>query len=132
MGLTLGLDLGINSIGWAVVDTTNEKSGTIIAMGNRVLPLTVEDKDEFVKGNISTRNAKRTCRRIMRRAYDRYQLRRSNLISILQKHNMMPQGLDKGLGLDKSQYLDQEQGQFCDLSKFELWQLRAKAVTEQV
>ncbi|MGL5705653.1 MAG: type II CRISPR RNA-guided endonuclease Cas9 [Tannerellaceae bacterium] len=132
MGLTLGLDLGINSIGWAVVDTTNEKSGTIIAMGNRVLPLTVEDKDEFVKGNISTRNAKRTCRRIMRRAYDRYQLRRSNLISILQKHNMMPQGLDKDLGLDKSQYLDQDQRQFCDLSKFELWQLRAKAVTEQV
>lgn len=128
MGLTLGLDLGINSIGWAVVDTTNEKSGRIIAMGNRVLPLTVGDKDEFVKGNLSTKNAKRTCRRIMRRAYDRYQLRRTNLITILQKHDMMPQCQ----GQHKDRHIDKDQGKFCDLSKYELWQLRAKAVTEQV
>lgn len=132
MGLTLGLDLGITSIGWAVVDTTNEKSGTIIAMGNRVLPLTVDDKDEFVKGNLSTRNAKRTCRRIMRRAYDRYQLRRTNLISILQKHHMMPQVQGQYNDQGKYKGLEKEQDQICDLSKYELWQLRAKAVTEEV
>ena len=45
----LGLDLGTNSIGWAVVnekENDNEKS-EIIRLGVRVNPLTVDEKSNF-------------------------------------------------------------------------------------
>lgn len=48
----LGLDLGTNSIGWAVVnqaDQPNEQS-CIVDMGVRVNPLTTDESQNFEKG----------------------------------------------------------------------------------
>lgn len=114
MAYTLGLDLGSSSIGWAIIDTAKDSKAEIVAMGSRILPLTTDDKDEFVKGNTITKNGKRTQRRTQRKGQDRYQLRRKYLIEALKSKDMLPDDATR------------------NLKKMQLWETRAKAATEQV
>lgn len=107
----LGLDLGVSSIGWALVD---EEENKIFGMGSRIIPLTTDDKDEFTKGNAISKNQKRTLKRTQRKGYDRYQLRRQNLIAVLKQNNMLP---DVDL---------------IKLPKLDLWKVRSNAVTEKI
>lgn len=107
----LGLDLGVTSIGWAIVD---EEENKILGMGSRIIPLTTDDKDEFTKGNAISKNQKRTLKRTQRKGYDRYQLRRQNLIAALKQNNMLP---DDGL---------------IKLPKLDLWKIRSNAVNEKL
>ena len=55
----LGLDLGTNSIGWALVNEaeTDEEVSSIIRLGVRVNPLTVDETQNFEKGKSITTNA---------------------------------------------------------------------------
>ena len=48
----LGLDLGTNSIGWAVVNEaeTPEENSSIVKLGVRVNPLTVDAVDQQQRG----------------------------------------------------------------------------------
>lgn len=108
----LGLDLGVTSIGWALV-TENEGKKEIIGMGSRIIPLSTDDKDEFSSGNKISKNQKRTAKRTQRKGYDRYQLRRKSLTNCLLRNNMFDDNLFK-------------------LKPIELWGLRAKAVTEEI
>ena len=108
----LGLDLGTNSIGWAVVNADdNGKPQSIEGMGSRIVPLSPDDTNEFTKGNAITKNQSRTEKRTTRKGYDRYQLRREHLTTELRKLNMLP---DEKL---------------IKLSVLDLWQLRANAAT---
>ncbi|MDD4777991.1 MAG: type II CRISPR RNA-guided endonuclease Cas9 [Fermentimonas sp.] len=87
----LGLDLGTNSIGWALVreaENTFETS-EIIRLGVRVNPLTVDEQTNFEKGKPISTNADRTLKRGARRNLHRYKLRRENLIDILIKHGII-------------------------------------------
>jgi CRISPR-associated endonuclease Csn1 len=94
----LGLDLGTNSIGWAVIAET-EESRKIEALGSRIVPLSIDDANEFTQGNAISKNASRTARRTQRKGYDRYQQRRNNLVAFLREHEMSPvESYDK-LGL---------------------------------
>lgn len=116
----LGLDLGTNSIGWAVVneaENQNEKS-SIIKLGVRVNPLTVDELSNFEKGKSITTNADRTLKRSMRRNLQRYKLRRANLIEVL-----------KGRGFIDDNTLLSENGNY---TTFETCRLRAKAATEEI
>ena len=116
----LGLDLGTNSIGWALVneaENENEKS-SIVKLGVRVNPLTVDEQQNFEKGKSITTNADRTLKRSMRRNLQRYKLRRENLIEILKEHNFI---------CDDT--ILSENGNF---TTFETYKLRAKAATEEV
>ncbi len=116
----LGLDLGTNSIGWAVVneaENQNEKS-SIIKLGVRVNPLTVDELSNFEKGKSITTNADRTLKRSMRRNLQRYKLRRANLIELL-----------KGRGFIYDNTLLSENGNY---TTFETCRLRAKAATEEI
>ena len=83
----LGLDLGTNSIGWALVNEaeTDEEVSSIIRLGVRVNPLTVDETQNFEKGKSITTNAERTLKRSMRRNLQRYKLRRDVLIELLKK-----------------------------------------------
>ena len=110
----LGLDLGTNSIGWAVVNT-DEKGNpiSIERMGSRIVPLSPDDANEFTKGNAISKNKSRTEKRTARKGYDRYQLRREYLTCELRKLNMLP---DEKL---------------IKLPALELWELRAKAATKE-
>src|SRR5690554_2996938 len=89
----LGLDLGTNSIGWALIEEAenkNEKS-RIIKLGVRVNPLTVDEKTDFEKGRPLSTNAERTLKRGARRNLQRYKLRRENLIEILISNKIINQ-----------------------------------------
>jgi CRISPR-associated endonuclease Csn1 len=108
----LGLDLGVASIGWALI-SENENKNEIIGMGSRIIPLSNDDKDEFSKGNQISKNQKRTQKRTQRKGYDRYQQRRKALTQFLLEHDMFDETLFK-------------------LKPLELWGLRAKSVNEKV
>jgi CRISPR-associated endonuclease Csn1 len=111
MKKVLGIDLGVSSIGWALVD---EEKKQILGMGSRIIPLTTEDRDEFTKGNAISKNQKRTAKRTQRKGYDRYRLRRKKLIDVLKQNDMLP-----GLDLIK-------------LSKLELWKIRSEAISKRL
>lgn len=87
----LGLDLGTNSIGWALIEVDeNNIPIRIIAMGSRIIPLSSNDKDEFQRGLSITKNQSRTVSRTQRKGYDRKQLKKSDLKEILNKYNIFP------------------------------------------
>lgn len=116
----LGLDLGTNSIGWAVVneaENANEKS-SIVKVGVRVNPLTVDELTNFEKGKSITTNADRTLKRSMRRNLQRYKLRREELIKRLKEQGF----IDNGTILSEN----------GNRTTFETYRLRAKAATEEV
>lgn len=116
----LGLDLGTASIGWAVVnqaENENEES-SIVKIGVRVNPLTVDEKSNFESGKSITTNADRTLKRSMRRNLQRYKLRREALLKALADNNIINH--DTILSEDGNK------------STFETYRLRAKAATEEV
>lgn len=116
----LGLDLGVSSIGWALVneaESENEKS-SIVKLGVRVNPLTVDEQTNFEKGKSITTNAERTLKRGMRRSLQRYKLRRDELIRILKEHDII-----------NDNTILYENG---NRTTFETYRLRAKAATEEI
>ena len=109
----LGLDLGVSSIGWALIEE-NDSEKKILGMGTRIVPLSTDDIKEFTSGNAITRNQERRQKRMQRRRYDRFQLRRDSLIKVLSEKNMMP-------GND-----------LINANKLHLWELRSKASEQQI
>jgi CRISPR-associated endonuclease Csn1 len=88
--LVLGLDLGVSSIGWALINVKKDVPEQIIDLGSRIVPLTADDKNEFSSGNAISKNQKRTQKRTQRKGYKRYQLRRFTLSTALTAKGMMP------------------------------------------
>jgi CRISPR-associated endonuclease Csn1 len=116
----LGLDLGTTSIGWALVneaENDSEKS-SIIKLGVRVNPLTVDELTNFEKGKSITTNADRTLKRNMRRNLQRFKLRKENLIEILKEN-----------GFISNESILSENG---NNTTFETYSLREKAAIEEV
>ncbi|MEN9656530.1 MAG: hypothetical protein RL311_1525, partial [Bacteroidota bacterium] len=82
----LGLDLGTNSIGWAVVDDIkNEISG----IGSRIFPMGVENLGEG-EGREISKNAGRTGARGVRRQFFRRRIRKKVLLKALSENKMCP------------------------------------------
>lgn len=116
----LGLDLGVSSIGWAVVneaEDNNEKS-SIVRLGVRVNPLTTDEQKNFEEGKSITTNADRTLKRSARRNLQRFRLRRNELIKVLKAHNIIS---DNTCLTEKGKN-----------TTFETLSLRAKSVNEKV
>ena len=91
MKKVLGLDLGTNSIGWALVQIDeNGKPFEIEGMGSRIIPMG-RDKIDYEKGVTITKNADRRTKRSARRMGKRYKMRRNKLLFILSKLNMLPE-----------------------------------------
>lgn len=88
----LGLDLGTNSIGWALIkqDFAN-KQGEILGMGSRIIPMSQDVLGEFGKGNSVSQTASRTGYRGVRRLRERYLLRRERLHRVLNIMNFLPE-----------------------------------------
>ncbi|MFN8268560.1 MAG: HNH endonuclease domain-containing protein [Chitinophagales bacterium] len=88
----LGIDLGTNSIGWALVEIDHEKGVVkIIALGSRILPMDAgEVKDFESKGKIQSSASQRTENRRARRMNERFILRRDRLHLVLNLLNALP------------------------------------------
>lgn len=96
----LGLDLGTNSIGWAVVnadettrvnETTYLKPTGISAAGSRIIPMSADILGTFDAGNSVSQTAERTGFRGMRRLHERNLLRRERLLRVLKVMGFLPE-----------------------------------------
>lgn len=98
----LGLDLGVSSIGWAVVqeDSKNPENNKIIKLGVRITTFdnfvstktgkeSKEPEKDFKGGKGISPNAGRTLARSARRNLQRFKLRRVNLTDVLKKNNIL-------------------------------------------
>ncbi len=83
---TLGLDIGSNSIGWALLNTNKKPS--IVDLGVRVFP---EGVDRDTKGLEKSKNATRREARGARRSHQRRNLRKQRLLKTLQIAGLLPQ-----------------------------------------
>lgn len=96
----LGLDLGTNSIGWAVVnaeevtrenETSFLKPTSISAAGSRIIPMDEGVLGDFDKGNTKSQTKDRTEKRGTRRLLERNLLRRERLLRILKLMDFLPE-----------------------------------------
>ena len=78
MSKILGLDLGTNSIGWALIDSKEQK---IIKAGSRIIPMDAATMGDYEKGNLKSAASERTDFRGARRLYERAILRRERLLA---------------------------------------------------
>ncbi len=125
MAKILGLDLGTNSIGWAVVDDKNNK---ISGMGSRIFPMGVENLGDG--DNEVSKNASRTGARGVRRQFFRRRLRKKILLKALSENKMCP--------LKEDDFKDWKNTKMFPSIKLKEWfalnpyELRNKALTEKL
>lgn len=88
----LGLDLGTNSIGWALIEIDHDRGVVkVLGLGSRILPMDAgEIKDFESNGKIKSTAAQRTEKRGPRRLNERFLLRRDRLHLVLDLLNALP------------------------------------------
>ncbi|MDZ4667428.1 MAG: HNH endonuclease domain-containing protein [bacterium] len=144
----LGLDIGTTSIGWAIIEATDEKKVNEItgytsetdinnnrigiykdAVGVRIIAQDTERFDRGLtlndsKGTTLTPTASRRVKRGVRRMNNRYKLRRDKLTKVLSSIGLEP---------DKNYYTNEigKRGENNDIGKA-IYQLRYKAIKEEI
>lgn len=88
----LGLDLGTNSIGWALIKQNfKNKEGEILGMGSRIIPMSQDVLGKFDAGQSISQTAERTGFRGVRRLLERDLLRRERLHRVLNVLGFLPE-----------------------------------------
>lgn len=130
----LGLDIGTNSIGWAIVDKENQK---IIDAGVRIFKAGSSDigQGENEKSN----NAERREHRQARRQHFRKRLRKIKLLQVLLENEMcplLPEELNRWKNWDKNKKTTgrkfPDSPAFIDWLRMNPYDLRAKAINENI
>ena len=125
MAKILGLDLGTNSIGWALIEDNQNK---ILGLGTRIFPMGVENLGDG-EGEIS-KNASRTGARGVRRQFFRRRLRKQILLKALSENKMCP--------LEASDFQEWKRNKRFPVEKLTTWfalnpyELRQKALIEKL
>lgn len=88
-GRILGLDIGANSVGWALLGLEEGKPNSIVDIGVRIFEAGVE-MDEG--GKSESRNAERRAARSRRRLIARRVMRLKSVLKILQGADFLPEG----------------------------------------
>ncbi len=102
MKRVLGLDLGTNSIGWALIEHHFEnKEGQIKGLGSRIIPMSQDIMDNFGKGQSISQTAERTHYRSVRKLYQRDHLRRERLHRVLNILGFLPEHYAKNIDFEK-------------------------------
>ena len=105
----LGLDLGTNSIGWALIEHDfDNKKGQIIDLGVRIIPMGQDILGKFDSGVSISQTAERTGYRGVRRLRERHLLRRERLHRVLNILDFLPKHY-----AEKIDFQDKK-GQFID------------------
>lgn len=113
----LGLDLGTNSIGWALL-SFDEDDNIIkpqIKLGSRIIPMSQDVLGKFDSGVTESQTAQRTQYRGVRRLRERCLLRRERLLRVLHTLNMLPEHFDNSIGWNKND--NKTYGKFKDASE---------------
>ena len=125
MAKILGLDLGTNSIGWALIEDNQNK---ILGLGTRIFPMGVENLGDG-EGEIS-KNASRTGARGIRRQFFRRRLRKQILLKALSENKMCP--------LEAFDFQEWKRNKRFPIEKLTTWfalnpyELRQKALIEKL
>lgn len=101
----LGLDLGTNSIGWAVIchaDSGEKGNKCIESAGSRIIPMDAAVLGDFDKGNSKSQTSERTGFRGIRRLRERCLLRRERLHKVLKMLDFLPQHYIDNLDLENN------------------------------
>ena len=86
----LGLDLGVASIGWALIEVDENMIPTeLYGLGSRIVDLAVNEDSDFLKGKGESANSQRTLKRTQRKGYQRFEMRRDNLLVLLYRLGMV-------------------------------------------
>ncbi|GHT31298.1 hypothetical protein AGMMS49574_12810 [Bacteroidia bacterium] len=102
MKRVLGLDLGTNSIGWALIDTDEEGNPiSIKKAGSRIIPMSQDILGNFDRGNSISQTAERTSYRGVRRLRERHLLRRERLHRVLHLIGFLPPHYEEEIGWDR-------------------------------
>ena len=102
MKYILGLDLGSNSIGWALIEQDfDNKQGKILGLGSRIIPMDQGILGEFERGNKVSQTAERTEFRGIRRLRERHLLRRERLHRVLHLLGFLPAHYDAQIDFTK-------------------------------
>ncbi|PIV40092.1 MAG: type II CRISPR RNA-guided endonuclease Cas9 [Nitrospirae bacterium CG02_land_8_20_14_3_00_44_33] len=88
--LTLGLDLGSNSLGWALIENEDNGQKRIIDKGVRIFEAGLDNLEQDGRGE--SRNAARRDARSSRRRLERLSRRLVKLAGILQENGFLPEG----------------------------------------
>lgn len=92
--ITLGLDLGITSIGWAILEEDYENRN-LIAWGSRIFDAGVEGtKNDISEGKGESKRAIRSRNRAIRKQYTRRKDRKKKLLEILISNGFLPKNID--------------------------------------
>jgi len=98
----LGLDLGTNSIGWALIcEDDDEKKSEIVAAGSRIIPMSQDILGKFDSGQSISQTAERTGFRSARRLRERQLLRRERLHRVLNLLDFLPKHYSREIDFDK-------------------------------
>ena len=98
----LGLDIGSNSIGWALIQLDLlQKTKRIIAAGSRIIPMDQKVLSDFGKGITISSTAQRTSYRNARHCRERHLLRRERLHRVLHILDFLPAHYDKQIDFSK-------------------------------
>lgn len=133
----LGLDLGTNSIGWAIVQKgEKEDQNKILGMGSRIVPMDSDLIKGFEEGNSITKSAERRRARGARRNRFRYKLRRNRLITVLKNLNWLSADFQPGFAIPVSDTSAKELESLFDGEKVPAdwvnYYLRKKGLTEEL
>ncbi|MBL4653707.1 MAG: hypothetical protein JKY53_12730 [Flavobacteriales bacterium] len=125
MAQILGLDLGTNSIGWAIIEDTKHK---ILGLGSLIFPMGVDNLGDG--DNELSKNASRTDARGKRRQFFRQRLRKKVLLKALSKHKMCPLTVEDFKVWKKTkQFPEDKLKTWFALNPYEL---RTKALSEKL
>ncbi len=125
MAKILGLDLGTNSIGWALID---DKQNQILGVGSRIFPMGVIDLGNGESE--MSKNSSRTGARGVRRQFFRRRLRKKVLLKALSENQMCP--------LTQKDFEDWKETKLFPTSKLSEWfainpyLLRYRALNEKL
>ena len=98
----LGLDLGTNSIGWALTNNDfDNKLGSIEGIGSRIIPMSQDVLGKFDSGVSISQTAERTKYRGARRIVQRFLLRRERLHRVLNILDLLPQHYAEAIDFEK-------------------------------
>ncbi|EKT4551006.1 hypothetical protein JE945_000125 [Flavobacterium psychrophilum] len=98
----LGLDLGTNSIGWALTNNDfDNKLGNIEGLGSRIIPMSQDVLGKFDSGVSISQTAERTKYRGTRRLVQRFLLRRERLHRVFNVLDFLPQHYAEAIDFEK-------------------------------
>ena len=90
MAKILGLDLGTNSIGWALLESTDKRGNDFTSMIDAGVRIFQEGVDRTAQGAEQSKNATRRTKRGERKLHKRRNQRRYVLKHILIEHDLLP------------------------------------------